>query len=237
WVPGGRITVTLLALLAFLLLLSTFVLQPFQIPSGSMERGLRIGDRVLVNKLVVAVAAIVLLVGGALWANRGDEPAADPKRAASASPLSEATDETTENAAEEESEEPSEETTPTEAASETASETPSESPSASETAGATAEGIDAFIRNYLATAPDNPDSAFSSMLTPAFQASSGGIEGYRNWWGSVASTSVVSVSPSVDPLQVTYTYTYTMKDGRNDGGTVTLGLVYDDGRYLIDTEG
>ncbi|MFJ6072936.1 signal peptidase I [Streptomyces sp. NPDC093065] len=51
WVPGGRITVTLLVLLLFLLLLSTFVLQPFQIPSGSMERGLRIGDRVLVNKL------------------------------------------------------------------------------------------------------------------------------------------------------------------------------------------
>ncbi|WP_395574964.1 signal peptidase I [Streptomyces sp. BK79] len=51
WVPGGRITVTLLTLLLFLLLLSTFVLQPFQIPSGSMERGLRIGDRVLVNKL------------------------------------------------------------------------------------------------------------------------------------------------------------------------------------------
>ncbi|MFI8950903.1 signal peptidase I [Streptomyces sp. NPDC053750] len=51
WVPGGRITVTLLVFLLFLLLLSTFVLQPFQIPSGSMERGLRIGDRVLVNKL------------------------------------------------------------------------------------------------------------------------------------------------------------------------------------------
>ncbi|MYS71175.1 signal peptidase I [Streptomyces sp. SID5926] len=51
WLPGGRITVTLLILLLFLLLVSTFVLQPFQIPSGSMERGLRIGDRVLVNKL------------------------------------------------------------------------------------------------------------------------------------------------------------------------------------------
>ncbi|MET9750274.1 signal peptidase I [Streptomyces ardesiacus] len=51
WVPGGRITVTLLVLMLFLLLLSTFVLQPFQIPSGSMERGLRIGDRVLVNKV------------------------------------------------------------------------------------------------------------------------------------------------------------------------------------------
>ncbi|MER6673608.1 signal peptidase I [Streptomyces sp. NPDC000983] len=51
WVPGGRITLTLLLCLLFLVLLSTFVLQPFQIPSGSMERGLRIGDRVLVNKL------------------------------------------------------------------------------------------------------------------------------------------------------------------------------------------
>ncbi|MFD3498195.1 signal peptidase I [Streptomyces sp. NPDC058676] len=51
WLPGGRITLTLLLCLMFLLLLSTFVVQPFQIPSGSMERGLRIGDRVLVNKL------------------------------------------------------------------------------------------------------------------------------------------------------------------------------------------
>lgn len=43
---------TLLALcLAFLFLLSTFVVQPFLIPSSSMENTLRIGDRVLVNKL------------------------------------------------------------------------------------------------------------------------------------------------------------------------------------------
>ncbi|MET9774965.1 signal peptidase I [Streptomyces sp. NPDC006367] len=51
WVPGGRLTLTLLVLLVFLLLVSTFVLRPFQIPSGSMEQGLRIGDRVLVNKV------------------------------------------------------------------------------------------------------------------------------------------------------------------------------------------
>jgi serine/threonine protein kinase len=183
--------------------------------------------------LVAMAAALVVLVGGVLWANRGDEPKADPKPVTSASPLAEPDDEKTEDAAEKEPEKPSEKPTP----SETASETPTQSPSASETAGASAEGIDAFIRSYLATAPANPDSAFSSMLTPAFQAKSGGLEGYRNWWGSVASTSVVSVSPSVDPLKVTYTYNYTMKDGRKDGGTVTLGLVYSDGRYLINSEG
>ncbi|GAA4807158.1 signal peptidase I [Streptomyces ziwulingensis] len=55
--PGGRITLTLLVLLLFLLLLSTFVLQPFHIPSGSMERALRIGDRVLVNKLAYRFGA------------------------------------------------------------------------------------------------------------------------------------------------------------------------------------
>ncbi|KAA6213715.1 signal peptidase I [Streptomyces albofaciens JCM 4342] len=36
---------------AFVLLLSAFVVQPFLIPSSSMENTLRIGDRVLVNKL------------------------------------------------------------------------------------------------------------------------------------------------------------------------------------------
>lgn len=57
WIPGGRITLTLLVCLLFLLLLSTFVLRPFQIPSGSMEQGLRIGDRVLVNKLAYRFGA------------------------------------------------------------------------------------------------------------------------------------------------------------------------------------
>ncbi|MGV9252299.1 signal peptidase I [Streptomyces sp. NPDC003697] len=57
WLPGGRITLTLLTCLVFLLLFSTFVAQPFQIPSGSMEQRLRIGDRVLVNKVAYRFGA------------------------------------------------------------------------------------------------------------------------------------------------------------------------------------
>ncbi|MHA5052813.1 signal peptidase I [Streptomyces sp. SD15] len=57
WLPGGRITLTVLVCLLFLVLFSKFVMQPFQIPSSSMERGLRIGDRVLVNKLAYRFGA------------------------------------------------------------------------------------------------------------------------------------------------------------------------------------
>ncbi|MER5532151.1 signal peptidase I [Streptomyces mirabilis] len=57
WLPGGRITLTLLVCLLFLVLFSNFVMQPFEIPSSSMERGLRIGDRVLVNKLAYRFGA------------------------------------------------------------------------------------------------------------------------------------------------------------------------------------
>ncbi|MFE5189560.1 signal peptidase I [Streptomyces sp. NPDC056628] len=49
--PGGRYSLTLLLVLVGVLLLNLFVARPFEIPSGSMEPALRIGDRVVVNKL------------------------------------------------------------------------------------------------------------------------------------------------------------------------------------------
>ncbi|EGX60257.1 signal peptidase I [Streptomyces zinciresistens K42] len=57
WLPGGRISLTLLVFLVFLLILNTLVVRPFEIPSGSMQSALRIGDRVLVNKLAYRFGA------------------------------------------------------------------------------------------------------------------------------------------------------------------------------------
>ncbi|MEU7166533.1 signal peptidase I [Streptomyces morookaense] len=55
WATGGgplrRAVLLLACCMVFVLLVSSYLVQPFLIPSGSMENTLRIGDRVLVNKL------------------------------------------------------------------------------------------------------------------------------------------------------------------------------------------
>lgn len=70
------------ACLTFLLLLSGFVLQPFLIPSTSMQPTLQVGDRVLVNKLAYRFGAephrgdVVVFDGTGSFVR--EEPAGDP---------------------------------------------------------------------------------------------------------------------------------------------------------------
>jgi signal peptidase I len=51
WADWRRTLLLALGCCAALLLVSHFVVEPFQVPSSSMENTLRVGDRVLVNKL------------------------------------------------------------------------------------------------------------------------------------------------------------------------------------------
>jgi signal peptidase I len=51
WAEWRRTVLLGVGSVIVLLLVSTYVVQPYQVPSGSMEGTLRVGDRVLVNKL------------------------------------------------------------------------------------------------------------------------------------------------------------------------------------------
>ncbi|MEV6011180.1 signal peptidase I [Streptomyces sp. NPDC051976] len=51
WTQWRRTALLVVGSVVVLLLVSTYVVQPYQVPSGSMEGTLRVGDRVLVNKL------------------------------------------------------------------------------------------------------------------------------------------------------------------------------------------
>jgi hypothetical protein len=114
-----------------------------------------------------------------------------------------------------------------------ASRSASPSPSASPTDGPSEQGIRAFVTRYLQAASQNPATGFA-MLTPDYQRRSGGMDGYLRFWGNVRKIHEVDdVLPSLDPLAVSYRYTYTLRGAGERTENVQLRLVYDDGKYLI----
>lgn len=100
----------------------------------------------------------------------------------------------------------------------------------------TAEGIDAFVRDYLRTAAADPSAGFA-MLTPEFQEASGGLRGYAGFWGDVQSVEVQRVRPEPEGPSVEYRYTYTLTNGRSVRDDVELRLTFEDGEYRIAGEG
>jgi hypothetical protein len=118
----------------------------------------------------------------------------------------------------------------------TADPSDSTSRSATDAPRPTKAGMESFIGDYLATAAEDPASGFR-MLTPGFQAASGGIEGYRGFWDTVAAADLVSVDAQPRALTVDYLVSYTLENGQRSGPEeVSLTLTFDDGTYLIDGE-
>jgi hypothetical protein len=103
------------------------------------------------------------------------------------------------------------------------------SPSATPPAAPTAEGMESFIRQYLATAPTNQETSFQE-LTPEFQAAS---PDYRSFWGSVSDIDVSSITADPANLTVTYVYSYRRDGKRVRDERVSLQLAFSDGRYAI----
>jgi serine/threonine protein kinase len=117
------------------------------------------------------------------------------------------------------------------------SRTPSASPSPSATRKPkpkpTAAGLESFIRDYLATVGTNPDRAWT-MLTPRFQRQSGGLAKYRRFWTGAGPGRVLALS--ADPSALVVSYRVKFENFGTGRATTVLGLVFRDGRYLIDSE-
>ena len=81
--PWWDIPVTIAVALGVVLLITTFLVKPFSIPSGSMENTLQVGDRVLVNRAVFKVRDIqrgdvVVFDGSGSFVPAQVAPARDP---------------------------------------------------------------------------------------------------------------------------------------------------------------
>ncbi len=184
--------------------------------------------------VLLLVGVLALVVGLGLWLlNPGDGTRPDTtagETSPSATPSDTESTEPTESGEETEGTEES----PSASASESPSESPSES--ASEAPVGNAAKMEAFVGDYLATVTSDPDTSWT-WLTPEFQASTGGIDDYKGFWGTIESAELEEVSADPETLTVTYTATYTRTDGSVVTEPNTLGLVKQGGRYLIASEG
>lgn len=120
------------------------------------------------------------------------------------------------------------------AADDTSSDTPTDADS-SEPPKPNEADMEAFVDDYLATAPSNPEATYE-MLTPAFQEESGFLEGYAGFWNTIETAEPVEVSADPQALTVAYTVDYVTKNGDESTDDVVLQLVFEDGRYLIAEE-
>ncbi len=94
------------------------------------------------------------------------------------------------------------------------SETPSQSPSPTEKKTEkkqeekpTRAEMTAFVEDYLATVTSNPAQSWK-MLTPQFQAESGGFGSYRGFWGGIESASPSAIRANPRDMTVSYSVTY-----------------------------
>ncbi|HEU5038433.1 MAG TPA: serine/threonine-protein kinase [Nocardioides sp.] len=121
-----------------------------------------------------------------------------------------------------------------------ASPKPSTQPSSPTTSSSTpqdvtADGMENFIEDYLATVTSDPRSAWP-MLTPQFQAESGGFGSYQKFWRQFQGADVLSARADPQSKQISYTVEYLHTDGTKTRDDVTLTLDGTDDHYLISGE-
>lgn len=99
----------------------------------------------------------------------------------------------------------------------------------------TVAGMRSFITQYLADAPNEPESTYR-RLTPAFQQDSGGLDNYSGYWRTIDSATLTSFEADPAALTVHYTLDYVRTNGSTATGDVRLQLAFENGKYLIAAE-
>jgi len=96
----------------------------------------------------------------------------------------------------------------------------------------TRSDITQFITTYLATVTTDRRATYA-MLTPEFQAESGGFQGYSGFWRTIASAEATNIEVDPEALTVSYDVAYRTVAGDSSNGSVTLQLQRTDDGYLI----
>ena len=176
---------------------------------------------------VAALVALVLVAGVGTWLlwPRDEEPSdagrSDASPSASQDPTSDAP-----------SESPSD--SPTESPS--ATDEPTDEPSPSNAAGGTPAAMRSFVQDYFATVTSDPEATFA-MLTPEFQSSSGGIEGYTGFWSTIESATPRAIKADPRSLSTTYTIDFVTTSGQTRTEQGRLQLEQQGDTFLIAGEG
>ncbi len=125
---------------------------------------------------------------------------------------------------------------PSESSQTSSTDEPTDAATTEPTAEEVRQQMDAFITSYLSTVTSDPRAAFD-QLTPGFQETSGGYDGYISWWSKVQSAELASIDSNPSDSTVAYTVNYRMRAGGTTTSRVRLQLQRDGDDYLIAGEG
>jgi hypothetical protein len=120
-----------------------------------------------------------------------------------------------------------------------ASEEPTQEPSpepSTHAGGGQRAAMRTFVQDYFATVTSDPESTWA-MLTPEFQAASGGYERYAGFWSTIASATPYDITVDREALTTSYTIDYVTTSGAEKTEQVQLQLEKQGDQYLIAGEG
>jgi hypothetical protein len=184
---------------------------------------------------LVAVAAGWLLLRPDPSPTAADHPTGTPSMSESTTPSRSASATTKPSATQAPTPVPS---TPEPSTQDPATQEPTEQSTAGAPAAGQAAAMRTFAQQYVATALTDPEASWQ-QLTTNFQQDccDGSVGNYAGYWNTIASATLREVRADPAGMQVSYIITWDPEGERPpEDEQVTLGLVQQGGRYLIDYE-